>query len=283
MAGRLAVVELCDGLFDDASMFPPEAQTVKEAYTAYLRHRWSWYGGMVGSLACQAVRLPLLEPLAEQSGVDRIEVSMVIPEGVPSVARAVASARRAVHVEIRAIEVPLGTHHLGDALALLRPLVTERCKVFLEVGVGSVTDAMIHQLAPSGVGLKLRLGATAINPFQHEDDLARVLVLCAAERLAFTCSAGVHHAVRHRDADTFHDHHGYLNIALASRIAAATENAAATLAVLADNDPLSVACRVAELDLADVRAIRGMLSSVAAFSITEAVRDLVELGLVTAA
>jgi hypothetical protein len=280
LPGSLTVVELCDRLFDDASMFPPGSRSVKEASTAYVRHRWAWYAGMVGSLTCQAGRLQALDRLGEALGTDRLEVSMVVPEGVPSVAAALAEVRGVRHLEIRSVEVPLRAHSLAKALASLSPLVNERRAVLLEVDAATLTEPTVHQLASSGVRLKLRLGATTIDSFQREHDLAHVMVLCAAERLAFKCAAGLHQAVRHRDPDTFLDHHGYLNIALAARIAGSTGSVKATHAVLADGNPRSIAYQVTDLDMADVRAIRAVLSSVGTFSVPDAVTDLVGLGLV---
>ena len=279
MVRRATVAELCRGLFDDASMFPPEAAFLPDALAMYGIHRMAWYGDSVGSLVCQAARLRALDERAEQCGIERVEVSIVVPEGLLQVPAALASAQNTPHVEVRAVEVPLKEQPLGRALELLRPLVTSRRAVFLEVGVAAVSEAVVHRLAPSGVQLKLRAGGTSIDDFRSETDLARVIVLCAAERLAFKCSAGLHQAVRHRDTDTLMNHHGFLNIALAVRVAAMTSNISSTQAVLADVNPRSVAYQVCDLSPADVRAIRAMLSSISTFNITDSVTDLVKLGL----
>ena len=61
--------ELAGGLFNDASMFPPEAMSLSDAAAGYLRHRWSAYGELVGSLVCQRARLPILAELARHRGV----------------------------------------------------------------------------------------------------------------------------------------------------------------------------------------------------------------------
>lgn len=271
--------ELFRGLFDDASMFPPESHSLPEACGTYLRHRWSAYSEMVGAFVCQASRLGALDELARQRGGDRLPVSIVVPGGLADVATALEAARPAPHLALRAIEIPLGQNLLRKALSTLAPLVADGYAVYLDAGTAALTEATVHELAPSGIGLKLRLGATSISAFQPESELARVLVLCAAERLAFTCSAGLHHAVRHRDADTFLDHHGYLNLALAARVAGSTGNVAATRAMLADTDAFSIADQTRRLQPADVRAVRAMLRSVATFNVIDSVRDLTRLGL----
>jgi hypothetical protein len=279
---RAVVAELCSRLFDDASMFPPETQSLRDASRAHVRHRLAWYGGMLGSLVCQAARLTALDHLAERDGVDHIEASVVVSRGLPSLPVTMATAEASAHVEVRAIELPLGAHPLGRALNLLSPWVSARRAVFLEISAPAVTESVVHEIAPSGVGLKLRAGGTSIDSFQPEAELARVIVLCAAERLAFTCSAGLHRALRHRDPDTLLDHHGYLNIALAARIAGATGSVRATQEVLADLNPASICYRVRDLEPADLGAIRALISSIATFNVAQSVNDLVDMGLITA-
>lgn len=271
---------LCRGLFDDASMFPPEASFLTDALAGYGSHRSGWYRDMVGSFVCQTARLRALDLCAERHGVDRVEVSMVVPGGLTDVPGALASVRDLLRIDVRAIEVPLGARPLPKAIEVLAPSVTADRAVYLEVDASSLTESVVHRLAPSGVRLKLRTGGTSIDAFRPEVDLARVIVLCGAERLAFKCSAGLRHAVRHRDSETLRNHHGFLNIALAVRTAAATGNVRSTQSVLAETDVRSVAHQVWDLSPDDVSAIRAMLSSIVTFNITDSVTDLVALGLV---
>jgi hypothetical protein len=279
MARGLSGVELCRGLFDDASMFPPGAAFLPETLFGYTEHRTAWYGDMVGSLVCRAARLSALRMRAQQFGIDRVEVSMVVPEGLNRLPSALESAQPGPAIDLRSIEVPLKADPLSRALAVLDPMVSTRRAVFLEVGVAALTDSMVHRLAQSRVRLKLRTGATSLDTFQPETELARVLVLCAAERLAFKCSAGLHHAVRHRDKDTLMDHHGFLNIALAVRVAMVTNNVGSTRAVLAETDPHVITEQIRTLSASDVRAIRAILSSIATFNVTDSITDVTNLGL----
>ena len=108
------------------------------------------------------------------------------------------------------------------------------------------------------------------------------MVRCAAERLPFKCTAGLHNAVRHRDPHTKFEHHGFLNVALAARTAATTGSASATAAVLAERDPNELAAAVRTLTPQDVAALRAMFCSFGTCSITEPIGDLVAMGLVTA-
>ncbi len=279
IGGHLA--ELFTGLFDDASMFPPQDEPVQSAVTGHLAHRVAWYADMVGPFVCAAKRLTTIDTLAAQHGVDRFDVTMVVPSGLETLGRAVESARQCPRVRVVGVEVPLGAHPLVDALSHLVPLVSEERRVYVEIPVRTITEHHVHALAPTGVRLKLRTGGTSIEAFQSEGQLAVPIVLCAAERLAFKCTAGLHHAIRHRDRSTLFEHHGFLNIALAARVAAGTGSHAATRAVLADRDPASVVRRVGALTAADVRAVRALFTSFGTCSIDEPVNDLLEMGLVS--
>jgi hypothetical protein len=273
---------LFTGLFDDASMFPPQDEPPQSAVTAHMAHRMAWYADMVGPFVCSAGRLGTINDLAARHGVDRLAVAVVVPGGLQALLRTVDAARECEQLRVTGIEVPLGPHSLVDALSHLVPLASGGLRVYLEIPVHAVTEHDVHTLAPSGVRLKLRTGGTSIEAFQSEDDLAMPIVLCAAERLAFKCTAGLHNAIRHRDRDTLFEHHGFLNIALAARVAAGTGSHAATRRILAEQDPGAVARQVGALTAADVRAVRALFNSFGTCSIADPVGDLLELGLVSA-
>jgi hypothetical protein len=278
IGGHLA--ELFTGLFDDASMFPPRDEPVQSAVTGHLAHRAAWYADLVGPFVCAAKRLAAVDALAARHGVDQLEVTMVVPAGLETLGQAVEQARHCERIRLAGVEVPLGPHRLVDALSHLVPLLADARGVYLEIPVPAVTEHHVHALAPTGVRLKLRTGGTSIEAFQNEDRLAAPVVMCAAERLAFKCTAGLHHAIRHRDRSTLFEHHGFLNLALAARVAAATASHAATRAVLAERDPASVARQVGALTPADVHASRALFTSFGTCRIDEPVADLIDMGLV---
>ena len=272
---------LFTGLFDDASMFPPQDEPVQSAFVGHLTHRSAWYADMIGPFVCSAARITTVDALAARRGIDRIDVSMVVVDGFDGLTRALEWADSCAHVNLAAIELPLGVHDLHDALRLLTPLLAEDRLVYLEIPVPRVNEDYVHDLAPTGVRLKLRTGGTAIEAFQTEYKLAKPIVLCAAERLAFKCTAGLHHAVRQRDSATLFEHHGFLNVALAARVAAATGSHGATAALLAERDPHALAYRIADLTPADVLATRALFSSFGTCSISEPIDDLLGMRLVS--
>ena len=124
---------------------------------------------------------------------------------------------------------------------------------------------------------------TLIDAFCDEQDLARALVLCAAEPLTFKCNSGLHLAVRHRDLETGFEHHGYLNLALAARAAGATGNVAAVAAILRVRRAEELVQQIIDLTAVDAKAVRSVLGSVSTSNVIESVNDLVDLRLVTRA
>ncbi len=272
---------LFTGLFDDASMFPPQDEPVQSAVVAHLTHLMAWYADMVGPFVCSAARITTVNALVAGRGIDRLDVSMVVPDGLDGLDHALDWARGCEQLRVVGIEIPLGVHDLVDALRHLVPLLQEDRQVYLEIPVLRVTERDVHDMAPTGVRLKLRTGGTAIHAFQTEENLAKPIVLCAAERLAFKCTAGLHHAVRHRDPATLFEHHGFLNVLLAARVAAATGSEATTAAVLTERDPRALAYQSSDLTPSDVRSIRALFSSFGTCSISEPVDDLLGMGLVS--
>ena len=118
--------------------------------------------------------------------------------------------------------------------------------------------------------------------FPDDQTLANCLVTLAQARLAFKCTAGLHHAVRHRAADTGFEHHGFLNVLLA--VAAALDDATPeqVAAELADRDAARVAAKISNLDAETASAVRTLFMSFGTCSTDEPIADLVRLGLVSA-
>jgi hypothetical protein len=228
---------------------------------------------------CHARRLPELAGQVDALGLEPLPVAAVVSEGIDGLADLRASVSRFDALRLSAVEVPLKHERLPHALQALEPLHAAGVPCYLEIAIARVDDRVVHELSAAGLRLKLRTGGTSIDAFRTEAELAAPIVMCAAERLQFKCTAGLHNAVRHRDEQTMFEHHGFLNVALAARTAAATGSAAATAAELAERDPSAVAARVHELSGRDVAAIRAMFCSFGTCSIDDPIADLQQMGL----
>jgi hypothetical protein len=271
---------LFTALFDDAAMYPPADTKMPAAVRQHARHRLSWYADTVGPFVCHSRRLAELAGHVDALGLEPLPVAAVVSEGISGLADLQASAARFDALRLTAVEVPLKHARRADALRALEPLRAAGVPCYLEIAIAQVDDRAVHELSAAGLRLKLRTGGTSIDAFRTEAELAVPIVRCAAERLQFKCTAGLHNAVRHRDEQTLFEHHGFLNVALAARTAAATGSATATAAELAERDPSAVAARVHELGERDVAAIRAMFCSFGTCSIDEPIADLQQMGLV---
>jgi hypothetical protein len=271
---------LFTGLFDDAAMYPPADTKMPAAVRGYARHRLSWYAETVGPFVCNARRLPALATQVDDLGLEPVDVTAVVADGVAGLELLAKTVAGLPQLQLRSVEVPLKETPFATAVQALEPFRADAIPCYLEIPVLHVSDKQVHELSAAGLRLKLRTGGTSIDAFRTEGELAAPILKCAAERLQFKCTAGLHNAVRHRDIESKFEHHGFLNVALAARVAAATGNAAATQEVLAEKNPVRVADQVLELTARDVNAIRAMFCSFGTCSVDEPIADLLSMGLV---
>ncbi len=274
--------EFIRGLLDDASMFPPGSLRLGDAVPAHAQHRRAWYRAYVGSFVCGIGRIESLQQRLDTAGMESIGVAIVVSDGPDALERAMQRAAACPSVRVTAIELPVEARRLATTIPQLRGYATDECSVYVEVPIELVTDDHVHRLSESGLRLKLRTGGTTLDAFRPEAVLARPIVLAAAERLPFKCTAGLHHAVRQVDRATGFEHHGFLNVLLAARVAAATGSVDATAAILGLRDRVSIAARVRDLAPHDVRAARALFASFGTCSIAEPLADLVALRLIHA-
>jgi hypothetical protein len=267
------------GLFDDAALFPPGNAPMPAAVRGHLTHRLSWYADMIGPFVCHAGRLPALDHELTGLHVDPVEVAVTVPDGLYALDDALHTAAVCARIRVVSVEVPLGGNRLGPATRQLAALRSDGITGYLEIPIVQVREQHVHELAAGGVRLKLRTGGTTIEAFHSEDELARPILACAAERLAFKCTAGLHQAVRHRDPATGFEHHGFCNILLAARVAASTGNAAAVRDALAEQDRTELGARIRAFTDQDIAAARALFTSFGTCSIGEPLHELATMGL----
>jgi len=117
--------------------------------------------------------------------------------------------------------------------------------------------------------------------FPGETTLAGCLAAGAGRRIPFKCTAGLHHAVRHTEAVTGLEQHGFLNVLLAVGAAAADASVGEITAMLAQRDPDRISGSVRALDPEAAAEIRWLFTSFGTCSTDEPVADLVSLGLLS--
>lgn len=273
--------DLFRGLFDDASLFPPASLTMVDAVAGHLRHQTAWYREMSGPFVCPDLRLGQLSAMLTAAGVAELDLALVLPDGVDSLAAAVDAVFADPRLRLRAIELPVGNAAAADVAAALDAAPLQGASAFLEIPITAVDAATVRVVAEHRYLAKLRTGGVTASAFPDETTLARALNLLAGERQAFKCTAGLHHAVRHRAADTGFEHHGFLNVLLAVAAALRGADDAEVAGRLADQDQTRVAAAVAALDPDEAADVRSLFTSFGTCSTDEPLTDLVTLGLVS--
>jgi hypothetical protein len=276
---------LFDGLFDDAALFPPAGLTMSDAVTGHLRHQTAWYAPLSGPFVCPDAKLAELGTAMTATGIAELDLALVLPGGAASLDAAVDAVFADPRLRLRAVELPAGpaaeAAGPADVIAALDQTPLAGAAAFVELTAAQLTGAAARSLADHRYLAKLRTGGASADAFPYEKTMATCLSTLAAERLPFKCTAGLHHAVRHRAADTGFEHHGFLNVLLAAGAAldgASTEQIAAELA---DTDAAAVAARISLLDADAAGSIRQLFTSFGTCSTDEPVTDLVTLGLIS--
>jgi hypothetical protein len=133
-----------------------------------------------------------------------------------------------------------------------------------------------RRLVAAGLRLKIRTGGVVPAAFPDERQLSAVLDAAVRGGIAFKLTAGLHDPVRHRDPATGFEHHGYLNVLLATDRALRGADVAEALA---DQDGVRVATAIAGLDDSRAERIRQHFISFGTCSVTEPVDGLRRHGL----
>ena len=272
------------GLFDDASLFPPALLPMADAVAGHLRHQAAWYREMCGPFVCADTKITDLSAALTAAGVAGLDLALVLPAGAEGLDAAVDGVFADPRLRLRAVELPAGagdniTTAVADVAAALDRIPLAGAAAFIEVPARDFTAAAARAVDDRRYRAKVRTGGTTAQAFPDDQTLANCLVTLVQARLAFKCTAGLHHAVRHRAADTGFEHHGFLNVLLA--VAAALDDASRdqVAAELADRDAARVAAKISHLDAETVSAVRSLFTSFGTCSTDDPVNDLVTLGL----
>jgi hypothetical protein len=276
MPSRLGMSSaLVTALFDDAALFPPGNAAMPDAVRRHRQDQELWYAGSVGPFVCPDARLLELDRALGAAGVDRLDVALTVPGGPQALTSALDAARETPRVRVVAVEVPLGSAPVASVREALDggdPAIVG----YVEVPAAELSTDLATRLRTAGLRLKLRTGGTSAAAFPTEDDLARALTCAAGQGLPIKCTAGLHHAVRHRDPATGFEHHGFLNVMLAVHAAL---TAADARAALAEQDSGAVAAAIRALSAEQIAAIRDIFRSFGTCGIDEPLVDLVKLDL----
>jgi hypothetical protein len=277
-----AVPAAWSGLVDDAAIFPPGDVPLPEAVTAYAERRDAWYADLVGPLVVRDTDLPDVDP--------EVPVSVVLTGGAGAVAGVASLAEKKSH---RLVGLEAAVRDLDDMLGNVRRISTavdaardagglEDTSVYVELPQVDPTPdwlAAADAVAEAEHHLKFRTGGVEAHLFPPAATVAAWIDAALDRETPFKCTAGLHHAIRHRDHETGFEHLGFLNVLLATRVAFDGGSVAETAQVLDDhyaNDLVAMARQ------SDLEGARRWFTSYGSCSVIEPLDELVGLGLLEA-
>ena len=252
-------------LVDDAAIFPPGNAPLGDAVVAHRGYRRAGYAPLVGPFVVSDLRLAELVEVATSSTTDAdepIPVSVVVTGGAGALDPAVRWATGSGVLALRALEIALR----GSTRATCRttpggssprwtscarpacstttsPVYVEAPRLYgEEPGHGWLTA--LDEIAAVDHPLKFRTGGADPDAFPAAAELATCLGEALDRELRFKCTAGLHNAVRHRDEATGFEHHGFLNVLLATRASLDGETTDEVADTLELADPDAVRARV---------------------------------------
>lgn len=270
-------------LVDDAAMFPPGDLPPGRAVAAHHAHRQAPYADLVGPFICTDESLPVVAAEAARTGSHPLEVAVVVTGGAGGIEPAVRYGDRSRDVTVKAVEVRLRDEDDLSRNALRVVRACDDCmdqeNAFVEVGLRGGWERALDVVADAGYAAKLRTGGLTPELFPSEDQVAAFLIACLDREVAFKCTAGLHHAVRHTGTGTGFEHHGFLNVLLATRAALDGAGSGDVAAVLADRDGAGLAARARALTPEQAGGVRRWFTSFGSCSIDDPRRDLIDLDL----
>jgi len=279
------------GLVDDAAIFPPGNSPLDAAVAAWHDRRDKGWAALVGAFVVSDQRLPELADAIEAAGITDdapLRVSVVVGTGAGGVAPAASTTSRIHGARLTGVEVALRDPDdlFGNARRIVMAVeqardhgaIDDHVAVHVELPQGPTTHgwlAAADEVASAELRLKYRTGGAEADLFPSVDELASWIDAALDRETPCKCTAGLHHAVRHSDADTGFDHHGFLNVLAATRTAL---DGGDVHAVLDERDGSALAAALPDADT--LARTRRWFTSFGSCSVLEPLNDLVGLDLV---
>jgi len=263
VVGTGRAVNLFERMFDDAAIFPPGNAPMAAAVADHGEQLRGPYGPLVGPFVCSAARLSELTAELEAQGT-ALELALVT--GHTEFDFAVDAALAETRISLRAIEVRMEP---DDAA----PVAPEGVDLFLEYP-WDATPAI-----PAGAARKMRTGGLDASHFPTDEELAQGIHSCVSNDIPFKLTAGLHDAIRWSDTVTGFEHHGFLNIVLATHAALGGGDTEQLSTILDNRNSAQIADRIRQLTDDESLAIRGKFRSFGTCSVADPINDLQALGL----
>ena len=262
-----AVRPLLESLIDYAGLFPPAGLDMETSVRNYASYRTGDHRWALGKFIVPASRLaefgrmaaPHVDPddpwpLSVLGGADLHQDLAVVLEHRYHPTRGLA---------IESLETKASTTvEIDHATRIPRDLAT-----FIEIPIAAPPDNLLAAIRLVGGRAKVRTGGVKPELFPSTAELARFLVACAAARVPFKATAGLHHPVRCVRPLTYEKNsasgtmHGFLNVFLAAALVQGGLGAAEAGELLEENDPKAFRFDADGAAWRDRRISRGALAA----------------------
>ncbi len=293
---------LLTSLVDYAGLFPPAELQMRTAVPRYAALRAGPHAWMLGRFVLPLAQIHEFEhcfddlPAAQRA--TPWGLSVLAGRNLQTDVRTIVEFNR-VHgdegrQDARIEAIDLKVHSLDD-VAAAADTIAEPGEVYFEIGIAGDPRDWLAAVAGAGARAKVRTGGVSAELFPPVAQLARFLQACAAARVPFKATAGLHHAMRAEHPLTSDERgarvvmHGFLNVFLAAGLAFTDKVTTATLeAVLNEQSAAAFAFdeagvsvggrRLSADDLARTR--RQFATSYGSCSVEQPLAELTALGLV---
>ncbi|NUR09228.1 MAG: hypothetical protein HOQ45_19775, partial [Nocardioidaceae bacterium] len=132
------------------------------------------------------------------------------------------------------------------------------------------------EVAAAELRLKFRTGGTEADAFPSARQVAGWVDAALDRETPFKCTAGLHRALRHRDPDTGFEHHGFLNLMVATVQLFDGGSLDDAVAVVDEADPARMIGAAIDTELWRARR---WFTSFGSCSVTEPLESLIATGL----
>jgi hypothetical protein len=267
-------------LLDDASLFPPGDLPMREAVPAHRNHHKGPHSDLVGRFLCPASRLDELRTVLP--GDATLDLGLIMDTGRADQHSALATAHEDGRLVLTAVEARVlpDDDPVAAAHTTVHGFTDIAAMLFVELPLSHGWRDALSLIAARGRGVKLRTGGLVAEAFPSELEVAEFIRASVAEGAQFKCTAGLHNAVRHRDHRTGFEHHGFLNILLATHAALQNSGLAEITEVVGIKDPADIVGVVSDLDERSIAGIRRHFVGFGTCSVHEPIEDLASLGLI---
>jgi hypothetical protein len=242
-----ALRALVAGLVDYAGLFPPAGLDMSRAAAAYAEYLASADAWMLGRFVVPVARLDELVPAAGSvagAGPAPWRLSALAGEDAEADARSI-HAFNTRHAGRFVVDVAEARATDAGRIAALTRAFGSRLALYVEVPADPDPRELLEAVHRAGARAKIRTGGVTPDAFPRAAHVARFISRCAALRLPFKATAGLHHPLRGEHRLTYEPNSpsatmfGFVNVFVAGVLATQGASETELVAALEERNPLA--------------------------------------------